>query len=107
MATTNTLAISDEPVRARLDGLQKHVHLSWGDTSIKLSIEEAVDVIDGITSVFAQLEELRQKNADYIARRCSATDVIDDPDCRVHSAADHRVARAQYLTTLFEGSGQQ
>ena len=102
MATTNAFVISDETVRVRLDGLQKHVHLSWGDTSIKLSLEEAVDVIDGITSAFVQIEELRQKNADYLSRRCSATDIIDDPDCPAHSAADHRVARAQYLYTLFK-----
>ena len=135
MATTNAFVISDETVRVRLDGLQKHVHLSWGDTSIKLSLEEAVDVIDGITSAFERIEELRQevqggnrqtissnqvqdlntkvdfvssvleetkwlKNAD--GTRCSATDPIDDPDCPVHSAADHRVARAQYLYTLFK-----
>lgn len=142
MATTSTLVISDETVRVRLDGLQKHVHLSWGDTSIKLSLEEAVDVIDGITSAFERIEELRQEvqggNRQTISskqvqdsntnvgwwmgcqpasssshvleeeadglRHCSATDPIDDPDCPVHSAADHRVARAQYLYTLFKGS---
>lgn len=138
MATTSALVISDETVRVRLDGLQKHVHLSWGDTSIKLSLEEAVDVIDGITSAFERIEELRQEvqvggnrqtissnqvqdlntKVDFVSSsteetkwlknaagtRCSATDPIDDPDCPVHSAADHRVARAQYLYTLFKGS---
>ena len=78
MTTTSTLVISEEPVRARLDGLMKHVHLSWGDTSIKLSLEEAVDVIDGITSAFARIEELRQKNADYIAGVRTAADLGSD-----------------------------
>lgn len=108
MPTTTTLSTSSEPVRARSDSLGKHIHLSWEDTSIRLSIEEAVDVLEAITGVFAQIEESKQLTEDHTRQihvNAVAPVELDADPVERRTSADEYIARCQAVRAAQDAGG--